>query len=57
MQHDLHTRIGIEAETAPLRRAAVGGVVLDPPIRYRLEHSFGIDLSDIRIHADPVVDR
>ena len=40
-----------------IRAAAVGGDRLDEPTRHRLERSFDIDLSGIRVHADPVADR
>ena len=57
MQNGLHARICTDAEMSAVCRAAVGGVALDSPTRNRLERSFGIDLSDIRIHADAVADR
>jgi hypothetical protein len=46
-----------DARVDEVRAAAVGGDGLDERTRRRLERSFDVDLSDIRVHTDPAADR
>ncbi len=46
-----------DARLDEVRAAAVGGDRLDESTRHRLERSFDVDLTAIRVHTDPVSDR